>query len=76
MSAATRDEMPRYTLWCDICDRGAEGCLHPVLCHCGDPVAIDTHPAHARDMNLSLAGAYCYECALVRCDAFPGACRG
>jgi hypothetical protein len=71
MTAPTRND-----LWCLTCDRGAEGCAHPLECHCGAAVVLDSDPDIATDMTIGLASGYCRDCAAVRCDAYPGACRG
>lgn len=43
-------------------------------CHCGEPVAADSHPARTEHMSRSLAENFCLDCCMVRCDAYPAAC--
>jgi hypothetical protein len=41
-------------------------------CHCGEPIVMD---CYSSEYGWSSRGL-CATCSAVRCDAYPGACRG
>lgn len=44
------------------------------MCHCGSEVSDVTSPGVFANRNMT--PYFCDECITVRCDAYPGACRG
>lgn len=45
-----------------------------MLCHCGNHVAAFADPGKYENPNM--VDYFCGDCITVRCDAYPGACKG